>query len=178
MPSPWFCLFVAVLFFIGQWFDPWALFSYDFTNDYMASSIKLGAFLLGFFILHFSVRSFSAKYVASKISKELKDKKLAGKNSEGSSLAGNIKYAFLKNTQPLRSIFRPMPVGWSMRSKRVLAEVVAEASEFIQTMNDRYTHPSGEVELPDQLRSMPAEELKSDDSERIRAENVIAENKL
>ena len=30
-----------------------------------------------------------------------------------------------------------------MRSKRVLAEVCAESSEFIQTMNDRYTKPSG-----------------------------------
>ncbi len=150
--------FVAVLFFVGQWFSPWGLFSYDFTNDFTASSIKLGIPLLGFFIVHFSARKFSAKYVANKIvSKVLKDKKLAGNNSEGNSLAGNIKQAFLKNTQPLRSIFRPMPVGWSMRSKRTLAEVVAEASEFIQNMNDRYTRPSGEMELPEQLRARSVE---------------------
>jgi hypothetical protein len=72
------------------------------------------------------------------------DKNLAGKEREARTLAGNVKQAFLKNTQPLRSIFRPMPVGWSMRSKRVLAEVTADASEFIQTMNDRYTKPSGD----------------------------------
>ena len=151
-------LFVAVLFFVGQWFSPWGLFSYDFINDFVPSSIKLGIPLLGFFIVHFSARKFSAKYVANKIvSKALKDKKLAGNNSEGNSLAGNIRQAFLKNTQPLRSIFRPMPIGWSMRSKRNLAQVVAEASEFIQTMNDRYTRPSGEMELPEQLRTTSVE---------------------
>ena len=43
-----------------------------------------------------------------------------------------------------------MPVGWSMRSKRVLAEVRADSSGFIQSMNDRYTKPSGnEAQLED-----------------------------
>ena len=36
-----------------------------------------------------------------------------------------------------------MPVGWSMRTKRTLTQVKADACEFIQTMNDRYTKPSG-----------------------------------
>ena len=139
-------LFVAVLFVFNQWFDVWALFSYDFTNDNITSSIKLGLVLLGFFVVHFSARSFSAKYIANKII----DKKVSGNQAESNSLAGNIKQAFLKNTQPLRSVFRPMPVGWSMRSKRVLAEVVSEASEFIQGMNDRYTRPSGELNQSEQ----------------------------
>jgi len=140
-------VFVAALFFLGQWFDAWAFFSYDFTNDDIASSIKLGLFLVGFFVVHFSARSFAARYIANKLaSKIVSGKKLAGKHNDGDALAGNIKHAFLKNTQSLRSIFRPVPVGWSMRSKRILTEVVAEASEFIQNMNDRYTRPSGEKE--------------------------------
>ncbi|MBL4711759.1 MAG: hypothetical protein JKX75_04570, partial [Gammaproteobacteria bacterium] len=42
------------------------------------------------------------------------DKNMAGQSREAKILAGNIKQAFLKNTQPLRSIFRPTPVGCSM----------------------------------------------------------------
>jgi hypothetical protein len=136
---------IVVLFVLGQWFDTWSLFSYDFTDAAITSSIKLALLILGFTFLHFSARGFAARVIANKIvSKIVVDKKLAGKHREGRTLAGNIKQAFLKNTQPLRSMFRPMPVGWSMRSKRILAEVSADASEFIQTMNDRYTRPSGD----------------------------------
>ncbi|HHJ35008.1 MAG TPA: hypothetical protein ENJ87_04515 [Gammaproteobacteria bacterium] len=109
------------------------------------SSIKLGLALSGFAVIHFSARSFSAKVIAKKIvNKVIINKSLAGKHREARTLAGDIKQAFLKNTQPLRSIFRPMPVGWSMRTRKVLAETSADASEFIQKMNDRYTRPSGD----------------------------------
>ncbi len=138
-------VFVIMMFVVGQWFDSWALFSYDFANENIMSSIKLGLVLLGFTIVHFSARRFSAKIIARKIvNKVVIDKSLGGKHRETKTLAGNIKKAFLKNTQPLRSVFRPMPVGWSMRSKRVLEEVCADSSAFIQTMNDRYTKPSGD----------------------------------
>jgi len=137
-------LFVVVLSVLGQWFDSWSLFAYDFTSEGIISSLKLGAVIAGFSVVHFSARTFSAKRIAKKISSMIAiDKNLAGENREGKILAGNIKKAFLKNTQPLRSIFRPMPVGWSMRSKRLLAQVNADACEFIQSMNDRYTKPSG-----------------------------------
>ncbi|VAW54068.1 FIG00807778: hypothetical protein [hydrothermal vent metagenome] len=138
-------VFVVAMSVLAQWFDVWKLFLYDFDNDTVWSSIKLGVVLIAFAVVHFSARSFSARMIAKKIINKVNiDKNLAGKSREARTLAGNIKQAFLKNTQPLRSIFRPMPVGWSMRSKRILAEVSGDASEFIQTMNDRYTKPSGE----------------------------------
>jgi hypothetical protein len=138
-------VFVTILLVLGQWFDSWTLFSYDFTDASFSSSIKLGLTVFGFTAIHFFARAFSAKVVANKlVTKIAIDKNLAGEIREGRIQAGDIKRAFLKNTQPLRSVFRPMPVGWSMRSKRLLAEVTADACEFIQTMNDRYTKPSGE----------------------------------
>ena len=137
-------IFAIVFMMFGQWFDSWALFSYDFTNAGIASSIKLGIVVVGFSFVHFSARAFSARIIARNIiSNVVIDKNLAGEHREGQLLAGDIKKAFLKNTQPLRSIFRPMPVGWSMRSKRILAQVNADACEFIQGMNDRFTSPSG-----------------------------------
>lgn len=138
-------VFVTILLVLGQWFDSWSLFSYDFTDASILSSIKLGLTIFGFAMIHFFARAFSAKVVANNlVTKIAIDKNLAGESREGRIQAGDIKRAFLKNTQPLRSVFRPMPVGWSMRSKRLLAEVTADACEFIQTMNDRYTKPSGE----------------------------------
>ena len=138
---------IALLFVGSKWFDTWALFSYDFVNDKTSTAIKLGLTVLTALIVHFSVRRFSANYIAKKLSNTL----ISSKSSAGSlpgnmagSMAGDIKSAFLKNTQTLRSIFRPMPVGWSMRTRRVLAQVTSDASEFIQKMNDRYTRPSGE----------------------------------
>ena len=146
-------IFTLVLFVLGQWFDSWTLFAYDFTNDSVMSSVKLGATLIGFLIVHFSARKFSAKVIANKItSKVFKDKNLAGEHREGKIQAGNIRNAFLKNTQSLRSLFRPMPVGWSMRSKRALAQVASDACDFIQTMNDRYTKPSGQIQQNEAAR--------------------------
>jgi len=122
-------VFVVAMFVLSQWFDVWSLFSYDFNNDSVWSSIKLGTILIAFAVVHFSARSFSARVIAKKIINKVSiDKNLAGKDREARTLSGNIKQAFLKNTQPLRSIFRPMPVGWSMRSKRVLAEVSGDAT--------------------------------------------------
>ena len=140
-------IFALVMVVLGQWLDSWALFVYDFTNDSVMSSVKLGATIIGFSIVHFSARKFSAKVIANKItSKVFKDKNLAGEYREGKIHAGNIKNAFLKNTQSLRSIFRPMPVGWSMRSRRLLTQITSDACDFIQTMNDRYTKPSGQIQ--------------------------------
>ena len=151
-------LFLIVMFGLGQLFDSWILFSYDFANEAVMSSVKAGVTVLGFLVVHFSARSFSAKVIANKmIAKVAIDKNLAGEHREGKIQAGNIKKAFLKNTQPLRSMFRPMPVGWSMRSKRALVQVTSDACELIQTMNDRYTKPSGKVE--------PMENIKAEEVE-------------
>ena len=149
-------LFIVVLFVLGQWLDSWALFDYDFVDENIVSAIKLGLTVLGFTVVHFSVRTFSAKVIADKITANVSiDRNLAGEHREGKIQAGNIKKAFLKNTQMLRSIFRPMPVGWSMRSKRALAQVTSDACDFIQTMNDRHTKPSG--------KSVEIEDIKSEE---------------
>ena len=160
--------FLVLLLLLNNLFDTSALFSYDFSNANVLSSLKLGSVIVGFTMVHFTARAYAARVIAKQIvTKMVLDKSLSGKNREGKILAGNIRNAFLKNTQMLRSVFRPMPVGWSMRSKRTLTQVSADASEFIQTMNDRYTHPSGEKptvsaesvaqESPSQEQSSPVE---------------------
>ena len=59
----------------------------------------------------------------------------------------NIINAFRKNTRPWHSVFRPEPVAWGRRTQKILRSLVAEADQFIQTMNDRFAKPSGESEV-------------------------------
>ena len=163
-------IFIIIMFALGNMFDSWALFSYDFTNAAIMSSVKLSLTIAGFLVVHFSARAFSARVVAKKlVSSVFADKSLAGEHREGKILAGSIQKAFLKNTQPLRSLFRPMPVGWSMRSRRTLVQVAADASEFIQTMNDRYTRPSGMKE-PD--AAPRASSTQAEDGESLEADEL------
>ncbi len=126
-----FGLILVALLVATKWMDPWGLFQFDFTADKLVSSIKLAVIAGSVSAIHFSIRRFVARHIATK----LPDR----------SVAGNLRRAFLKNTHFLRSLFRPVPAGWSMRSRRVLQEVIADASEFVQVMNDRYTRPSGEA---------------------------------
>ena len=114
---------------ISNWISLWGLFSMDFTNQAVISMLKVTAITVAVVFIHSSVRSFVASRIARKLETE--------------TLAGNIKNAFLRNTRPIRSLFHPAPAGWSSRSRRILAGVVADASRFVQTMNDRFTNPSG-----------------------------------
>lgn len=164
-------VFVVLLFVLSNVVDSWALFSYDFTNENIVSSIKLGLLIAGFSVVHFSARAFAARVIAKQVvTKIVIDKNLAGEHREGKILAGNIKKAFLKNTQALRSIFRPMPVGWSMRSKRTLIQVTADACDFIQTMNDRYTRPSGAKPQLEDVASQSAQSASVETLQPVKSE--------
>lgn len=129
-----FGLILTAMFVLSQWFNPWALFVLDFTAGSVLSFVKLAAIVVVVLGVHFSARKFSTRRIAKKL--------------DTKSLAGNVRNAFIKNTHFLRSIFRPVPAGWNMRTRKVLTNVVADASEFIQVMNDRYTRPSGVDDEP------------------------------
>lgn len=120
----------ALLFFIGDWVNVWAVFEFNFNDEPVISSIKAVVITAVFSFVHFSLRKVVARRVAKKLDTQTN--------------AGNLKSAFLRNTRFMRSVFQPKPAGWSARAKRVLSAVKQDASEFIQTMNDRYANPSGQ----------------------------------
>jgi len=51
--------------------------------------------------------------------------------------------AFVKNTRFFRSVFKTSPTGWNGNSRADIDEVLEEASEFVQKLNDLYALPSG-----------------------------------
>jgi hypothetical protein len=53
--------------------------------------------------------------------------------------------AFLHNTRPWLSIFMKHPVGWGQGSRKRLQRVIADANQYVQTLNDHFTDPSGKL---------------------------------
>ena len=142
---------ITLIAIISNWVNLWGLFSLDFTTQAVVSTLKTAAIVVAVLAVHFSVRKFVAGRIASKLDSEM--------------LAGNLKRAFLRNTRSLRSMFYPAPVGWTARSRRILAGVVADASGFVQTMNDRFTNPSGIIEESPQAEMLKVIEDKPDADE-------------
>jgi len=124
-------IFIAIAV-ISNWISLWGLFRLDFTDQPVLSFLKVAVMAFIAISIHFSVR----KYIARRMARKL----------ESEALAGSIKNAFLRDTRTIRSLFHPAPAGWSSRSKRILASVISDASAFVQTMNDRFTNPSGVIE--------------------------------
>lgn len=150
-----FAAIAGMMIVMSNWFNVWSVFTTDFINAPIVSSIKL-AIIFGVLVtVHFSARTFAARRIARKL--------------EVFGSAGSIKKAFLRNTKFLRSVFQPAPAGWSSRTKRKLAKVTAEASGFVQTMNDRFTNPSGDNAT---IKQSTAEVLSVVETDSVTAETA------
>jgi hypothetical protein len=138
---------------ISNWVSLWGLFSLDFTSQAVISTLKVTAITVAIIVIHSGVRNFVASRIARKLETQF--------------LAGNIKNAFLRNTRPLRSLFHPAPAGWTSRSRRILAGVVGDASRFVQTMNDRFTNPSGIIAESPQAEMLKVVEEEDDEPDTV-----------
>ena len=67
-----------------------------------------------------------------------------------------MQHAFMINTRPWHSTFRKTPVGWHNRSRRHLQDVIAQANRYVQTLNDAFTDPSGELAPREQTAPVAA----------------------
>lgn len=56
--------------------------------------------------------------------------------------------AFRNNTRAWKSVFATSAVGWNGKARRTVDEVIEHASAFVETLNDRYTNPSGAARAP------------------------------
>ncbi len=90
--------------------------------------------------------------------------------------AEDLARAFRRNTRWWHSVFRPRPVGWSRRARRRLERIIAAADLHIQSLNDRFTRPSGDGEAPVPAPADTAPEADTDTTteETARPENENA----
>jgi len=98
---------------------------------------RLAAIGIAVFIAILLVHSLSRRWAARSTLRYLR--KTAASEEEYDSLSR----AFGKNTRWWHSVFRPNPVGWGRRTHRRLHAIIAAADEHIQSLNDRFTSPSG-----------------------------------
>jgi hypothetical protein len=83
--------------------------------------------------VHFGVRSLARKSLLPSLRREA-----AALGSRGD-LVG----AFRRSTRPWRSLFLKTPSGWGRGTRRRLHQIVRETDTYVQTLNDRFTNPSG-----------------------------------
>jgi hypothetical protein len=82
--------------------------------------------------LHFQSRRWSAEAVLRGIPADY-----------GAQDAERYDRAFRRNTVFWRSIFAPDPRGWSGRNRNALQKLLRSSNRLVQTLNDRFTDPSG-----------------------------------
>jgi hypothetical protein len=109
--------------------------------------------------LHFMARRRAADRVLREIAVQYNDDKEVERLSR----------AFRRNTGLWRSIFDPDPAGWNGRSRRALKRLVSNANQLVQTLNDRFTDPSGkrptveEVEAVDETPVVSGEVMEREE---------------
>jgi len=102
-------------------------------GDIASMLIALGVLTGAYAWLHFRVRELAAGHVKNRIEKHYApgpDRECMGQ-------------AFSVNTRAWHSIFGTRPVGWSSRTRKRLQQSIAQANEYVQTLNDTFTDPSG-----------------------------------
>ena len=95
-----------------------------------ASVVVLVAVLFG---IHYFIRSVAARTVVGSLRSEAKR---LGMRSD-------LAHAFSRNTRPWRSIFSKSPAGWGRGARKRLNQVLQDSDDYVQTLNDRFTNPSG-----------------------------------
>ena len=99
--------------------------------------VILGVLVVVLLGIHFGVRKLAARTLVGSIRKQ----------AAKAGLKGDPAGAFMHSTKPWRSIFRKHPAGWGRKSRRQLREVLQATDNYIQTLNDQFTNPSGSEKL-------------------------------
>jgi len=114
----------------------WEPSSWEGSTVTLVLALALLSIVIGLFAyLHFRMRKFATSRVLSRIKKHFST------GLEGERLS----QAFVHNTRPWHSLFRKSPVGWNGRCRKRLQQVIAEANQYVQTLNDKFTDPSGDL---------------------------------
>ncbi len=99
--------------------------------------------------IHFSVRSKVARSILKKLPAEFGHDHTAGRQ---------FSRAFRKSTAAYRPMFLKKPAGWNGTNQRILAQVKEDANDYIQTLNDQFTDPSGHQEPEQQPEQESAQQ--------------------
>ncbi len=85
--------------------------------------------------IHFSIRRFVANKILKNLTDELEDDQ---------DICKQYTQAFNKSTSAYRPMFLQNPAGWNEVTQQTVDEVIDEANDYIQALNDQFTNPSGD----------------------------------
>ena len=93
-----------------------------------------------FYAIHLGFRKMASGAIKYDLEREIK----------GADLKEAVSNAFSYNTKPWRSVFSTTPAGWGRfsGSKRGIDKVLKSTDLFVQSLNDKYTNPSGKKDRP------------------------------
>lgn len=157
-------LFSTLLILSGVAFwltDSWNLLKI-FAQNVMAyetpSLVGLGIIvgILGY--IHFTIRRKVADNMINKLPAEFGLDHTACKQHT---------QAFIKSTAAYRPMFLQKPAGWNNSNLNILAQVRSEANDYIQSLNNQFTNPSG--------RKVEAETEKQPEAENAAVTEVRTE---
>ncbi len=105
----------------------------------LISGAVIGVVVVAFLYLHSLIRRFFTRRVLRKIAAEIKD----SEDLEAYQLA------FTKNTKPWwRSCLLVNPTGWGRSIQNRLSEILSDADQYVQKLNDVFANPSGNGKQP------------------------------
>ncbi len=117
--------------------ESWGLLT-TFPNEIIqgeTTALVIASFLvIGIIYIHFSIRRAVANNQLKKLANEL------GNDNE---TYKNYMQAFNKSTAAHRPIFLKNPAGWNEVAQQTIDEIINEANDYIQALNDQFTNPSG-----------------------------------
>ena len=105
-----------------------------FANPVLAL-IALIILVLALLVVHFLIRSLARRSLLKWVSRQAQNLRIKG----------DLTAAFLHNTKPWRRLFSKNPAGWGRSARGRLTQILNDADTYVQTLNDRFTDPSGEV---------------------------------
>lgn len=119
------------LSFAPPWWDTFT----QNTGQVVTSLVALAAVLIA---IHFISRRIVRKRIVSKLTSTLQP----GPERD------RLLRAFMKNTRFWRSIFDVKPAGWGRFNRSRVRSTLEDADRYIQSLNDRFTDPSGKQKQP------------------------------
>lgn len=125
------------------------------------SLFLLGLLLVALGAIHFAVKTLAARSLLKGLRQQ----------ASKAGLKGDAVSAFLRSSKPWRSILRRQPAGWGRKSRRQLREVLHATDNYIQTLNDQFTNPSGSEKLL-QPEALETADTPSDEGSEHREETV------
>jgi len=126
------------------------------TNSVVGYAAIIAIVAVIYYGLHTLVRSMAARTISGGLHRL----------GEKLGIKGDLALAFQRNTRPWRSIFSKTPAGWGRGARNRLNQVLQDADSYVQTLNDRFTNPSGES-----LASSPQEPTHSAATDKIGEES-------